>query len=168
MARQDLRQVVEAVYSARGADVLGDLLRNLVRALRVDYALVSQLVQGKSSRARTRCFFVDGKRVQDFEYDLLGGPCENVHGRSACIYNGNVQRIFPDDLGLQEKNVESYIGIPLFAAGDDPIGIMAVMNRTPLDEPQKVCDLLKVFAARVASELDWERREMALRRSEPG
>lgn len=166
MAEPDLRHIVEAVYSAKGGDVLGDLLEKLVQTLPVDYAMISQLIGSQTSAARTRCFFADGERAPDFEYNLLGGPCEKVHGRSACIFNESVQRIFPDDLGLRKKDIESYIGIPLFAAGDDPIGIIAVMNRTPFDAPERVCDLLKIFASRIASELDWERRESALRQSE--
>jgi len=147
MAEHELRQVVEAVYSARGDGVLGGLLGALVGTVCADFALISQPVGGGTSKARTRYFLMDGKRAEDFEYELLGGPCERVHGRKACIFNTNVQRMFPGDLGLRDKGVESYIGVPLFASGDDPIGIVAVMNRTPFDDPEEVCNILKIFAS---------------------
>lgn len=166
MVEVDLPSVVEAVYSARGDDVLDILLGKLVEFTGVDYALVSKLVDDQPSKARTLSFFSLGGKAENFEYELLGGPCEQVHGRHTCIFNKDVQEAFPADSGIRQKKVESYIGIPLFAAGDEPIGIVAVMHRKPFDDPESICDILKIFASRVASELDWSRREAALKRME--
>jgi PAS domain S-box-containing protein len=166
MAGIDLRTVSDALYLARGDNVLDELVESLMKVLGVDYAFVSQLIDQDTSYARTLSFFVDGKKADNFQYDLLGGPCMNVHGREACIFNGNVQQVFPDDRGLIEKGVETYIGIPLFSSVDGPVGIVAVMNRTPLDNPESVRDLLQPFAARAANELDWRQRESALKQSE--
>lgn len=166
MADIDIRSVVAAVYSANGDDVLDKLVEGLVNILRVDYALVSKLTDNKNTRAHTLSFYADGKKADNFDYNLLAGPCETLLDGEACIFNGNVQRKFPDDRGLREKEVESYIGVTLFASGNEPIGIIAVMNRTPVDDPESVRDVLQLFASRAANELDWERRESTLRESE--
>lgn len=166
MAGIDLRAVSDALYLARGDDALDELVGSLVRILGVDYAFVSQSIDRDSAFARTLSFFVDGRKADDFQYSLAAGPGMNMQGRKACIFNGNVQQAFPDDRDLRERGVEAFIGLPLFSSGDAPIGFIAVMNRTPLDNPEEIGDLLKLFAARAASELDWRQRESALTKSE--
>jgi len=166
MAGIDLRTIADALYSVGGDNALDELVGSLTKILGVDYALVSQLVSPDTSCGHTLSYFADGKKTDNFEYDLAGGPCMNVQSREACTFNGNVQQIFPEDSGLKERGVEAYIGIPLLSSSDAPIGIIAVMNRTPLDDVESVRDVLQLFAARAANELDWRQREAELKHSE--
>ena len=59
--------------------------------------------------------------------------------------------------------VESYMGTPLFGATGKPLGLLAVLGRTPLPCPALAESVLKICAARAAAEVERLRSEEALR-----
>lgn len=166
IADRELLSAVDAVYSSRGCGTLHELVGRLAKTLDADYVLVSELIDGTAVRARTHSFFAHGEKTENIAYQLPDALRIGVQGRDACIIEQSVETFLPDGSGLKGTGVKSYIGLPLFGSGDDPIGVMAVMNETPFDDPERVCVLLKIFASRVANQLDCELRESVVRRSE--
>ncbi len=165
-AERRLRAVAEAVSAASGEKLFDHLTEAVVHVLEADYAFIGELRDDEKSSIRTTSFFADGKTAENFEYDLAGTPCENVVDKTTCVYDRDIQKKFPEDSGLKTLGVESYVGIPLFGAEQEPLGIIVAMSRKPLDDPEKATDLLKIFAIRAAAELERKRAESALRESQ--
>ncbi len=161
-AEERIRAVAETISSVTGKDMLERLIEKLAHILEVDYAFVGELMDEGMSRVRTIAFFADGAKMDNFEYDLAGTPCENVIGKTTCVFPDNVQREFPEDDDLKMLNAEAYIGMPLFDSRNDSLGIIVALKRTPIDNPQEATDLLHIFASRAAAELERCRSEEAL------
>ncbi|HEY3399102.1 MAG TPA: ATP-binding protein [Geothrix sp.] len=139
------------------------LVQFLGEKLGVEYALVDELLPDQK-RARTVGLYASGEIVPDVEYDLSGTPCENVMGRGLCCYPRGIQRLFPEDLMLQQMSVESYIGIPLWDSQGNPIGLIAVMGKGPVDDRELAESILQMVAVRCAHELERKRAEEERRR----
>ena len=73
---------------------------------------------------------------------------------------------FAEDAPLQELGIEGYAATTLNDAGGAPIGLLSVMSRRPLANAQLIEAMLKIFAARIASEIERRRAEQVLRASE--
>jgi PAS domain S-box-containing protein len=106
-----------------------------------------------------------GNIRENFEYNLAGSPCETVVGRAPCFYPRNVQQLFPDDRSLVKMGVQSYLGVPLFGAAGQPLGLVTVMHDRPFEFSALAMNLLTAFGAR-AAELERLEIEAQLRESE--
>lgn len=137
----------------------------LARTLGADAVWVGEALA--DGRARLLGVVTDGEATEDMlEYALEGTPCARVVGRSLCRFSRGVRGLFPDDARLAALGAESYCGAPLFDSGGRPLGHIAVIGRKPLEAAAFVENLLQVFAARAAAEMERLRTINQLRESE--
>ena len=61
--------------------------------------------------------------------------------------------------------MDCYAAYPLSAAAGEPLGLLVAMNRTALADPVLAESMLKIFAVRIAAEIERGRAEEALRRA---
>jgi PAS domain S-box-containing protein len=165
-AEETVRNIAEGISAATGDTFFCLLVQYLARILEADYAFVGELMEGQKERIRTLAMCANGEIVDNFEYDLTDTPCENVVGQKMCTYPRDVQAQFPHDHMLAEMGIESYVGIPLFDSGGNPIGLAVILNSKPLSNPELAESMLKIFAVRASAELQRKRAEEALRESE--
>jgi PAS domain S-box-containing protein len=167
------RRQVEAVQSflaqSAGASDHEDFFRTLARylaeTLAADFVCIDRLVEDGLS-AQTVAVYYDGKFEDDLTYTLKDTPCGEVVGRTVCCFPRGVRGLFPGDAVLQEMKAEGYVGITLWGHQGEPIGLIALIWRCPLEDPSPAESLLQLVAARAAGELERERAEAALRESE--
>lgn len=88
---------------------------------------------------------------------LRGGFCHHPFG---------VQAKFPEDQGLAELGVESYLGVPLLDGDGNVLGHLAVFDGQPMPPEPRRLFLFKIFATRAAVELERLRIERKLVESE--
>ncbi|MCR4303491.1 MAG: diguanylate cyclase, partial [Gallionella sp.] len=163
--RQRMDKALRALAaSAAGHDFLNILVCQLGMTLETDYALVAENLDGLTARTVAVC--AHGKIVDNFEYPLRGTPCYNVLNGKFCHHPNNVAREFPEDKLLSEMQVESYMGMPLIDAGGRTLGLLAVLGRRPLANPEFAESIFQVFAARAANELERKHAEQALHENE--
>jgi len=149
-----------------GPEFFESSVRYLAQTLNCDFAIIGKLDENGSGVVRTVAVCQDGEPQPNFEYDLAGSPCANVIGRETCVYTERVARLFPQDTMLAEEGVEGYVGSPLMDSEGAPIGIIIALFRRPIPESSVAENLLRIFAARVAAELERVRNEQELARSE--
>ena len=162
-SEQILRAIVEGVAGEVGADFLHSLVRHLATGLGVHAVQIGELVGTRWDRIGTVAVYRDGTRVPNYEYSLADTPCGSVVGRETCVYPRGVQGLFPDDEQLALGGIESYIGCPLSGASGKPLGLLAALDVKPIDQPEFVESMLRVFAARAAAELERQRAAEGLR-----
>ena len=166
MERQRTQEVVlkvaQAVSSGVGAEFFDLLTRNMVEALGADAGVVGQY-DALNNSIDTMSFILDGIRMENITYSLLGTPCENVMAGDICIFPRGVQQLFPSDHFLIHHGIESYAGIPLFDQDDRVSGVMVVIFRKPLKDTALVESTLRIFAVRAASELDRQQADALIR-----
>ncbi len=165
--RQRMQDVVlkvsQAVSAGHGEDFFQSLTRNMVEALDADGGLVGRLDPDTRQSIETRALFMNGQFVENMTYALPGTACEGVALGYTCIIEKGLQGQFPEDVWLQEKGLEAYAGIPLLDTERRVNGIMSVFYCRPLDQASLVHSTLKIFAARVADELERQEADERIR-----
>ncbi|GFO66992.1 hypothetical protein GMLC_05710 [Geomonas limicola] len=141
------------------------LARYLARALSVDFVCIDRL-EGNGLTAKTLAVWCDGGFQDNVVYSLKDTPCGDVVGKAVCCFPARVRHLFPKDEVLQDLKAEGYLGVTLWSHLHEPIGLIAVISRTPLKDFQMSRSLLSIIATRAASELERVTAEEALRASE--
>lgn len=162
-----LRLMVEGTASVVSENFFRSLVRSLAQALQVRYALISGCIGTPPTRVRTFAFWQDDNFEDNFEYDLVGTPCDRVITEKGCqLYAANVQSLFPEDGALMDWRAESYLGIALLDSAGEVLGHLAVLDDKPMVDECRNQVILEIFAARAAAEMERKQSEEALRISE--
>ena len=161
-----LRGAALAVSSAQGATVFQELVRYLAATLKLDCALIAVPKDDTACDMRVLAFYLDSEIRENFEYPIAGTPCETVMGQAFRIYPSQLAANFPLDQDFAHLGFQSYAGFPINDSTGKPLGLIAAVSRKPMEEPQFIESVLKIFAVRAAAELERMRSEEALRTSE--
>jgi PAS domain S-box-containing protein len=166
-SERTLRLIVEGTAAEIGTAFFQSLVRSLAKALSVRYALVSGCIDSPPTRVCTFAYWQDHEFGENIEYDLYGTPCEKVFSGQGCqYYSKDVQAIFPEDLGLEELQAQSYAGIPLVSSEGQLLGHLAVFDDKPLENEPRDTAILEIFAVRAAAEIERQQSGEALRISQ--
>lgn len=157
-----LNFIARQEWVGAGQAFLPALAAQLASILDQDYVLIVKL-SDEPGMAETVARHAHSELSSNYRYALAGTPCENVIGKTSCLYREGVQALFPDDCRLAEMQAESYLGIPLSDSTGRPIGLIAVLGRRPLENADQVRSLLQLVAATTAAELAQLREKRRLR-----
>lgn len=158
-----LKDVVTAVASKVRDNFFNEMVKQLAKTLEADYTFIGELIEAETLSIKTLSVCVDGEIADNFEYKLAHTPCENVVGKDVCYYTDGIRQSFPQDILLQEMNIEGYVGVPLFDSQNQPLGIMVAWYRLPISDPKFTQSILQIFAVRTAAEIERTRAEEKLR-----
>jgi len=148
-----------------GMDFYQSLARYLAENLGMDYVCIDKL-EGDMLTAQTVAVFFDGKFEDNVSYTLHDTPCGEVVGKTVCCFPSGVRHLFAQDVVLQDMMAESYVGVTLWGHSGQPIGLIAVIGRQPLENPKLAESILRLVAVRAADELERTQAEESLRNSE--
>ncbi|MGR9086154.1 MAG: putative bifunctional diguanylate cyclase/phosphodiesterase [Gammaproteobacteria bacterium] len=157
-----IHEIAAGVSKANGHTLFCQLVQRLGRLSGAEYAMLGVLKVANPQSMETLAVCAHGRIIENFSYGLKGTPCANVVTRINGIYPRNVRFQFPENRLLAELGAEGYIGVPMLGASGEPLGIMAVVTQKPIERSQAVCDLLAIFAARAAVEIERGRIEQSL------
>ena len=141
------------------------LARYLAQRLGMDFVCIDRL-EGDGLSARTVAAWCDGKFEDNVTYALKDTPCGDVVGKMVCCFPASVCQFFPRDQVLQDLRAESYVGVTLFGHTGQPIGLIAVIGRSPLENRPLAEATLQMVAVRAAAELERLDAEAMLQTSE--
>jgi len=159
-----IRNIAAGVSVATGEPFFQQLVVQLGKLFQARYAFIGLLDEADPAQINTVAVSTKGAIVDNFAYRLDDTPCANVVGQSTCIYPDHVQQLFPRDVVLQQLNVDSYIGTPLFDAAGKPIGLIVVLDTLPTVSTGEMQPILEIFAARASAEIQRIRAEAHIRR----
>jgi PAS domain S-box-containing protein len=160
-----LRAIVESTAERTGEQFFQVLVEKLAGILHVSHAFVSEFA-GAQTRVRTLAYWTRDHIAPNIEFDLAGTPCEDVLSGTQCHHPQGVWQKFPQDQGLVDQGVESYLGVPLRDTDGRVLGHLAVFDERPMPAEQKKLFIFHIFAARAAAELNRLRMEQMLKESE--
>jgi len=155
--------VAEAV-SARSDDAFFDqLAKRLVDALGADAVFISRIDDSVPLEATLMAGLVNGAPAAEFRYGFSGLPCERTFRHSEHVIVRGVKDQYPRAAALVDMPIEAYAGRRLEDASGDAIGMIFVLFRTPLLDPEPVSYLLRIFAAGASAELERRRSDAHIR-----
>jgi signal transduction histidine kinase len=157
-----LTKIAEGVSATTGDAFFASLVQRLAETIGSDYAVVGELDPHAGTSVRTIAVFANGQMAENFEYQLAGTPCADVHTSGFCAHTHGVRERFPHDPLLQQMEVDAYLGIPLRSAAGQTMGLISVMSRTPIRNPELAESVFAIFATRAAAELERKRSEKNL------
>ena len=83
--------------------------------------------------------------------------------KGVVVHARNAAQLFPLDEGLRQLGVEGYAGTSLYRSNGDPLGILVVLTRTPIERPRLAEVVLELCAARTGAEIERARDDAAQR-----
>ncbi|MGV8945858.1 MAG: PAS domain S-box protein [Lutibacter sp.] len=128
----------------------------LAEQLKVSYVLIDKFSIETPTITETIVFYGKGKFLSNITYELENTPCQNVINKKLCTYPANTKNLFIKDHFLTKKNIESYIGIPLWSSTKEPIGLMAIMDDKPksVKEIEEITTIFEIIAIKVERVLE--------------
>ncbi|MCK5058456.1 MAG: PAS domain S-box protein [Candidatus Aminicenantes bacterium] len=130
----------------------------LGESLGMEYVFIDEVLSG-GKRVRTLGFYAMGEIVPDIEYDLKFTPCETVLRKGYHCYLSDLKQLFHKNRMFVDMEAECYAGIPLWDSGGTAIGLLAVVGKKPLENPQLVESVLQIVGVRAAHEIERTRDE---------
>jgi len=148
-----LNTISEAVSAATGNIFFQKMAQHLSKTLDVEFALIGETIKSDPKYIHTVAVYSHGSIVENFKYLIKGTPCENVLGKEICFYPEHASNLFPDDKSLSDKGIKSYLGVPLHDNTGTVTGLVSIMSKNPLSSKQPAEPIIKIFATRIAAEL---------------
>jgi PAS domain S-box-containing protein len=164
-----IRSILEGTSTEIGEAFFASLVENLSKVLHTYGAWVTEYIED-SKRLRSMAFFLGDKWVTDFEYPIIGTPCEVVveekrlvHIRDKLFdkFKGN-----PELKDFRKTKAVSYLGIPFEDVDGRILGHLSVIDREPIPEDQEVVNIFRIFANRASAEMRRLRAEKETRERE--
>ncbi len=165
---QALRLIVEGTAAKTGEEFFKTCVQYLAQVLEVRYAFIAEFIDSEKLAAKTLAFWIGDNFGDNFTYNLVGAPCENVYTQGElCIYPDSVQSLFPQDADLVTLQVQSYAGLPIIDTDGNSLGLLAVLDNKPMVQNIEMQSaILRIFATRAGAEMERMQSEAALRASE--
>ena len=156
--------LLQCVYRSPEENFFESLARFLGETLGVYYVCIDRL-SGDRLSAQTVAVYCDGKFEDNLEYALEDTPCGVLASQTVCLFPRDVCSLFPNDPALQEIGGESYVGITLWDHEGNPIGLIALIDRKPMEDAQLAESILRMVSTRASGELERLKGMEALRRN---
>ncbi len=158
-----IKDIAAGVSMKTGQDFYNHLVKHLASIFNADYAFIALIDNDDAQFVHTTAVWKGDQFGANFSYSLENTPCANVLGSAACCHITNAQTQYPLDEFLVNLNVETYIGTTLFDMQNNPIGLIAVLDRKPIIESPQTNEILTIFATRASTEIERIKAEKALK-----
>ena len=157
-----LRLIVEGTASETGAEFFRALVKNLAAVMGTAGAWVTEHLPD-IARLRTHAFWLNGKFIEQFEYDLAGTVCASVvESRKLVHIPERLIELYPA-AGKVIATAVSYLGVALLDPGGKVMGHLSVLDTKVLPADPRLISLFEIFAARAAAEQRRLRQEAEVR-----
>ena len=161
-----LRAIAEGTATATGTAFFRSLVQQLSSALEVPFAVISERLPDGVS-LRHHAFWCQEQHLDLPDQPLAGCPCgEAIVGNQLVFHPEGIAGQYPACRELPDLDIESFYGMPLRNAAGEALGVLAVMATRPLQLSDEQASVMAIFAARAGAELERQRAETELRRSE--
>ncbi|MDB5841602.1 MAG: hypothetical protein JWQ23_3554 [Herminiimonas sp.] len=150
-------KLAAGVSASTGTEFFEQLVRNMVEAVGAQAGILARLLPDQPTTARTIAVVVDGAARENFDYPIDGSPCQRLFTADDLVVPENVAALFPHALPLTilgAPGAQGFIGRRLDNSAGQPVGLLFVLFREPLERSDLATSTLQIFAARAAAELE--------------
>lgn len=142
------------------------IVRLLAEDLGADAAVFAEVDPDRPLSARTIAAVQDGQSLEGFEWSLPGTPVMSTAGKRAITVRHGLRQAFPDDTWAAAEGFDSFAAVFLTDVAGRRAGILAVYSRDPIEAPEAMAGMLRLFAARLLPALRHLIGDRSLRESE--
>jgi PAS domain S-box-containing protein len=159
-----LQTILQGTATAIGDDFFMALAQYLSEALGVAYVMINEWV--KPATLRQLAFWHHGHAQACGTYAIANTPCRRTLRERYYVCPQEVVAAFPNDQDLVDMGAESYMGVALTSRGGEVLGEICILHTAPLTALDHARQVVEIFAARAAAELERQQADRALRQSE--
>nr|WP_236748861.1 EAL domain-containing protein [Acidovorax carolinensis] len=159
-------KMAAAVSASKGTEFFVQLASNMAEALGAQAGCVGRLLppqQGQAPRAVTLAAVLDGTKLPNNEYTLAGTPSLLLLSQPQVVVQDNVAQQYPEAPILRRIAAQGYAGQQLCNADGEVVGMIFVVFREPLTNPDFVTSTLRIFASRASAEIDRQLSDKRIR-----
>ena len=153
-----LRIISEGTAAVVGGDFFRSLAYHVIASTGIRYAIVTECADVAKSRVRTLVYIERDQFLDNFEYELVGTPCEIVMRGENYYCVADLEVLFP-----KEKGIQSYFGVPIFLSNGEVIGHIAIFDTVQQSFDNNQLNILKIFASRAGAEIERKRKDDIIR-----
>jgi len=144
---------MQGTASALAGEFFRRLVHHLANVLGTKFAFIGKISDENPEQVDTLAVWSEDRFAANFSYPLRGSPSETVIGKQFVFYPRDLYKLFPQDDFLQKSKDQAYMGAPIFNEEGQALGVLAVWNDDPINEPGHASTILTIFAARAGAEL---------------
>ncbi|MDJ0779989.1 MAG: EAL domain-containing protein [Gammaproteobacteria bacterium] len=153
-----LQRLIEATVGTTGETYFYALVRELAQYLPIDAVFMAGCVDDETRAYQTLAYWSDGGYVMNHAVSLANCPSGESGG--FWYMENSASELFPEAALLRERfKVSGFFAVNLQDSSGRTIGLLAGMNRAALHPESSDIQVIKLFAARAAAELE---RKLAL------
>ena len=151
--KNSLHSLIEGTVGTTGETFFYGLTRELSKYLSVDTVLVAGRTDDRSKGFKTIAYWCDDGYIMNQSVFLDQAPFEGNDGFYYLEKDG--YKLFPNANLLQNPfKADGLISIKLQDSSGNVIGLLVAMHRSAIHPEESQLDMIKLFAARAASELE--------------
>ena len=151
-----LQNIAQEAGTSSGQAFFQALAGQLASGLQVELVFVGELVD-QGTQLSTLAVNWRGQVSENFRLVLDGSPAREVMQESKCLISRQVCQHYPNDTLLSKVGAESYVGTVFHDAAGKPIGLLAMIDRKPLQYAETFASLFSIAAVRCGAE--WRRMQ---------
>ena len=156
-----LKKLSDFVGQTRGQEYFELLVLALSEIIECDFVII-----GQPNQALSQCSTVAVSAFncieESFSYALKDTPCHTVANTGVCCHTSKVTELYPKDQLLKDMHVESYIGMPLYSAQGNVLGILVAMHTAKIENEAEITALFEIIGYRIAAELERVEQDRSL------
>lgn len=163
---QALRVLAVGVARLSGKEFYDEIAHQLTRVFEVEVSIVATVKSRKSREPETISAVVDGELTEPVDMVLEGTPCGLVLESGFFVIPSGAADDYPRAPLIQQLSLSGYAGCSLLSARGQVLGYIAIASRKALQAPSAIAPLLKLFAVRVAAELERRQQQLHLQQAQ--
>jgi PAS domain S-box-containing protein len=137
-----------------GQECFENIAKMLGELLEVEYVIIGFLDEEDKGQIQTVAILENDKIVKNMKYSLEGTPCVTITGRTMQFFGDNLEYLFPTDVHIKNWQARGYLGAPIFDMQNTPLGLIALLSKSKIEDSAEKRSLLQICASKVGSEVD--------------
>lgn len=162
---REFAQMSQALVANTGDSFFLNLTYRLTEAAGAPIAYLIK-VEDDGETALPMALIQFGEHIPLPPYKIKGTPAEAVIKEGSIAMRDGAMDRFPRMREVFSFEARGFAGIRLNNPVGQPLGTLCVLSDQPIDDPDHVVSVLRLFATRVAAEIERDKRERKLRESE--
>jgi diguanylate cyclase (GGDEF)-like protein len=151
---EQLFLVAQGISSEVGDAFFASLVAYLARVLGTDSAVVAAFEGGDDEIMRTIAVWRHGAIEDNFSFSLKGSPCKALQEKDLCWCPQGVAANFYEEHPFRKMQIQSCLAMGLRDSQQNLVGVVMVLSSNAFAQKKTAEALLRIFAARAASEME--------------
>ncbi len=148
-----LHTLIEGTIGTTGETFFYALVRELAQYMEIDAVFIASRRVDDALSFHTQAYWCDEGYIMNQTISVADSPCTG--GGGFWFLETAASELFPNSSLLQNRfPVAGFFAVPLQNSSGNAIGLLAGMHRYSLRPDNRQIDIIKLFSARAASELE--------------